>query len=257
VTITRQSLTALTATGSPQGGEFGYSADPGDVEYSQGSTAQTNPNTAVLVNPGNSSPNGVPTPGALATISAFYDIGSSSVSSTFHVATFGMSCYYTTTQQQWGTAPSSCSSVTIYGTTYSGYTANPPGLPVGNYCNAFLAEVSVLQWSGALSNGLLVQYGNGAYRIVTVITGADGSPVQAGQTVARDRSIIPLGGVTVDINGVGYGLLANDIGGDVTGYRIDLYNGVGASACTNYNNIEAVSGCSPGNPNCPADTVIQ
>jgi 3D (Asp-Asp-Asp) domain-containing protein len=168
-----------------------------------------------------------------------------------------MSCYYTTTQQQWGTAPSSCGSITIQGTTYSGYTANPPGLPAGNYCSAFLADLR-LQGSAQLSNGTDVQYvGGGSYAVVSAIDGADGTPVVAGRTVARDRSIIPTGGVHVDINGVGSGLLANDTGGAIVGYRIDYYNGAGPNACSAFSNIMAVSGCSPGNSNCPADTAVQ
>lgn len=89
------------------------------------------------------------------------------------------------------------------------------------------------------------------------ITGADGSPVQAGSTLARDRNIIPGRGVYVDINGIGNGLLANDIGGDISGYRLDLYNGVGVAVCANYNNIMGVSGCSSGNTSCPSDTAVQ
>jgi 3D (Asp-Asp-Asp) domain-containing protein len=262
VSIARQSLTALTATGAPPGGEFGYSADPGDVENSPGSTAQTNPNQAVLLNPANSGPGGAPIPGALSTISAFYDVGSSSVSSTFHVATFGMSCYYTAGQQDSGNAPNSCASVTIYGASYSGYTVNPSGMPAGSYCNAFLAQVT-LQGSGQLSNGTDVMYvsggypPNGTYQVITSIKGADGTAVVAGQTVARDRSIIPTGGVRLDVNGIGDGLLANDTGGAIVGYRLDYYNGAGVSACSGFSNIEAVSGCNPQNSNCPADTAIQ
>jgi membrane-bound lytic murein transglycosylase len=93
--------------------------------------------------------------------------------------------------------------------------------------------------------------------VVSAIDGADGTPVVAGRTVARDRSIIPTGGVHVDINGVGSGLLANDTGGAIVGYRIDYYNGAGPNACSAFSNIMAVSGCSPGNSNCPADTAVQ
>ena len=264
IRITRSSLTQSSATGSPAGGTILWGAGANViVSYASGDTAQSNPNAAVLSNGPNPSPNGAPSPGALSAVTGWYDPPAGSpVSSSFHVPTFGMSCYYTTTQQQWGAAPNSCLAVTIFGTQYSGYTANPTGLPVGNYCNSFLAEVT-LQGSGQLSNGTDVQYisggypPSGTYRVVTVIDGADGSPVHAGQTVARDRSIIPTGGVHVDINGIGNGLLANDTGGAIVGYRIDYYNGAGPAACAAFSNIMAVSGCSPGNANCPADTAIQ
>jgi 3D (Asp-Asp-Asp) domain-containing protein len=169
-----------------------------------------------------------------------------------------MSCYYTTSQQEWGAAPNSCGSTTISGTTYTGYVTNPPGLPAGSYCNAFLAQLR-LQGSAVLTTGTDVQYNPGTgYYVVSAILGADGSPVVAGQTVARDRSIIPKTPTTyVDINTIGFGLLPNDTGGAILGYRIDYYGGAGAGVCSGFNNVMAVSGCSPSNGSCPGDTTIQ
>jgi membrane-bound lytic murein transglycosylase len=80
---------------------------------------------------------------------------------------------------------------------------------------------------------------------VSTVTGADGTPVVPGQTVARDRAIIPGRGVQVDIEGVGAGLLANDTGGAILGYRLDLFNGAGIAACANYSNPIAISACNP------------
>lgn len=263
ITVTRPSLTQASATGTPQGGTFSWAATSyANVGFAGGVNQQTNPNGAVLSNAPNPSPTGAPSTGALATVSGWYNLPAGPpVSGTFHVPTFGMSCYYTALQQDWGTAPNSCGTTTIYGVLYSGAWTNPPGLPAGSYCNAFLAQVS-LQGSGVLSTGTAIGYAGGgyppssSYRVISSINGADGSPVQAGRTVARDRSIIPVG-VYVDINGIGNGLLANDTGGAISGYRIDYYNGAGRSACAGFNNIMGVSGCNPGNANCPSDTAIQ
>jgi hypothetical protein len=53
--------------------------------------------------------------------------------------------------------------------------------------------------------------------------------------------------VRVDIDKIGTGLLANDTGCLIAGYRFDLYNGAGTAACANFNNIISVSACTPGN----------
>lgn len=76
----------------------------------------------------------------------------------------------------------------------------------------------------------------------------------AGQTVARDLNIIPAGGVLLDLNGIGTGLLANDTGGKIQGYRIDRYMGSGVAACSgaNASNVVSIGGCHPGNYNCPS-----
>jgi hypothetical protein len=271
ISLTRQSLTQFTVSGYPSGGTFSYGSSSlclfncplpsPTVGYAQGVTAQANPNAAVLANPTNPCPQQVPCQGSLSIITAYYMPASQyllyAVSTGFQVATFGMSCYYTAAQQDWGTAPDSCGTTTINHVNYSGYTPNPPGLPAGNYCNAFLAQLR-LQGSAALGSGTLVQYDPSlGYYVVDTIKSADGSPAQAGRTVARDRTVIPRGGVLVDINGVGNGLLANDVGSAIQGYRIDYYSGAGISACTGFNNIMAVSGCNPGNANCPASAPTQ
>jgi hypothetical protein len=120
-----------------------------------------------------------------------------------------------------------------------------------------------LQGSGQNSSGTLVHYVSGGYppgsifQIISQLTGSDGTPVIPNGSVARDRSIIPRGGVLVDANGIGSGLLANDTGDGIVGYRLDYYKGIGAGVCANFNNIMAISGCNPGNTNCPSDTAVQ
>jgi membrane-bound lytic murein transglycosylase len=90
---------------------------------------------------------------------------------------------------------------------------------------------------------------------VSVIDGADGTPVVAGQTVARSRSIIPGRGVLVDVDSVGTGLLANDTGGAIVGYRLDFYQGSGKAVCAGYTNPMGVSDCSPAQTKCPGSAL--
>src|SRR5262249_43454291 len=77
-----------------------------------------------------------------------------------------------------------------------GSSTNPAGLPARQYCNSFLGMVK-LNGSGELKdNTTKIQYSSGSYpswvfRVVAAIDGADGRAVVAGQTGARDRSIIP------------------------------------------------------------------
>jgi len=233
IQVTRSSLLQATATGTPSGfGTFSWvPADFDNWAFASGNSSSSNPNTVVFSNGPNTAPNGAPTPGAIGATTAYYTAVSDSsdwVGASFHVPTFGMSCYYVTTQQQWGAAPSSCSSQTLNGNVYSGYWTNPPGLPAGQYCNAYLVEVA-LQGSGQNSSGTLVHYVSGGYppgsifQIISQLTGSDGTPVIPNGSVARDRSIIPRGGVLVDANGIGSGLLANDTGDGIVGYRLDFY----------------------------------
>jgi 3D (Asp-Asp-Asp) domain-containing protein len=127
-------------------------------------------------------------------------------------------------------------------------------LPKGTYCSLFIAEAK-LQGSAVLNSGQDIQYIGGKLVQVSTIATHDGTPPVANQTVARYLSIIPGKGVLMDLDQVGTGLLANDTGGDITGYRIDLYKGVGKAVCANYDNIMAVGACTPATSGCPASAV--
>jgi len=136
----------------------------------------------------------------------------------------------------------------------------PPNL-TGTHCALFLAEVR-LQGSGVLADGTTkVQYkkSTGEFNVVPQILAADNTPPVAGQTLARDRSIIPGKGVTLSLDGLGSNLQANDTGAAdrISGYRLDFYGGIGKAVCTgsqNANNNPIVVGaCSPGLATCPAN----
>jgi 3D (Asp-Asp-Asp) domain-containing protein len=253
----RDTLTTGTATGSPDGGSWSYA-----TTVVSGTTVGTltspdssaNPNMLSLPDPPNPSQNGAPSPGGFGQYTVTYTVNGQSVQGKgddpFKIPTFGMSCYFTTLESDWGdpTVKNGCKSVKIHGTRYSGTITDPYGYK-GTYCAAFIAEV-VLQGSGTLDSGQDIQYNASKITNVKEIHGADGTPVVADKTVARDRAIIPAKGVKVSIDQVGNDLLANDTGGAIKGYRIDLYRGSGKSVCDGYSNVMGISACQPGQPAC-------
>lgn len=262
VELVSRTLTTAQLSGTPAGGSFGYVANIlqgrtiASIGFAPGNTPTSNPNTAQLSNPANPSTSGKPSPGGLAKITASYGVGDQSATTSFNAATFGLSCYYTTSEEEWGTPPKKCRTIKIKGITYSGIAKETYGL-AGTYCSSFIAEVKI-QGSGVTAAGAKVQYikpatGAAVIKKVKAINGADNSPVVPGKTIARDPSIIPRGKVLVDINLIGDGLLANDTGGDIIEYRIDLYKGLGPNVCKSFNNIMAVSACRPANPKCPGE----
>ncbi len=126
---------------------------------------------------------------------------------------------------------------------YSGPTVtNQHGL-TGTYVESFLHAVQ-LQGSGRAANGNLIQidFSRGNYRnfgtiffhVVAQIRTASGQPLTAGTSIAVS-SIIPLGS-TVNVGG-GIGTRrADDTGGRITGYHIDVFGGFGLASCTGWSN---------------------
>jgi 3D (Asp-Asp-Asp) domain-containing protein len=255
ITLTRQSLTSTSANGYPPAGSFGYTASgSGNIASYTTQNSTANPNTASITAPSN--PGGQPTPGALATLTATYTAAQQTPSKSFPGATFGQSCYITALESDYGDpTQGTCSSVTYRGTLYSGSSTNPSGLPARQYCNSFLATMMV-NGSGVLKDGTTkVKYVSGGYpswafTVVTTITGSDGTPIVAGQRLARDKSIIPgISNTHVQLPSGTY--LANDTGGNVTGYRLDIYTGAGKANCTNYPNPIVVGVCDHVTSTCP------
>src|SRR5262249_20362614 len=151
-----------------------------------------------------------------------------------------------------------CTAITIFGTRYSGITTNPTGLPAGNYCTAFLADVQ-LQGSGSTANGTMIHWVSGsnpnwAFQVVAQFTGADGTALIPFGSVARDRSIIPRN-TTVQLESGNF--VANDTGDAIVGYRLDVFAGTGRAACNNFQNTISVGACSPGTPACPDQKALE
>ncbi len=262
LSLSRTDLVTVQATGKPvTGGTFAYvTATAGGttiapLAMAAGNTETTNPNTTTLSDPPNPAGNGAPSPGGLGRYTVNYTVAGLTATNDkenpFQVPVFGMSCYYTTLESDWGAQPDHCKKVKIHGTTYTGTVTDPNGY-TGTFCSSFIAEVK-LQGSGVTDDGTDIQYDPSTDLITAVssINGADNTPVVAGQTVARSRSIIPGRGVHVDVHGVGTNLLANDTGGAINGYRLDFYQGAGAGVCAGYANPMGVASCSPKQARCP------
>ncbi|MFZ1010564.1 MAG: Ig-like domain-containing protein [Candidatus Sulfotelmatobacter sp.] len=262
IQVTRTSLNATSATGTPTPGgnpAFTYSAVPvAGASTASYSTAapNANPNTGSIKAPPNPTPNGVPSPGGLATLTVTYQpqVGANA-SKSFNVPTFGLSCYYLASENDFLDANGNCTvPLNLGGVRYVGVTANPTGLPAGNYCTAFIRDIQ-LQGSGYTRNGTMVKYVSGTYpnatfAVVANFTGKDGTPLIPNGSCARDPQIIPLySNTTVQTESGSY--LANDIGSAIQGYRLDVFGGAGVAACTNYPNPINVSACNPANGNCP------
>ena len=264
LSLTRLSLMAISAQAAPPGGAFSYTmkklsgTNVAGIGFAPGVNSRNNPNESRLSDPSNPSANGAPVQGGLAQATVTYTtVQGSKLSKRVKVPTFGMSCYYTTTESEWGLPPAHCKTLRLNGVVYSGTVTNPAGL-TGVYCSSFIAEVK-LQGSAYTNDNRKIQYDPSTKRIrvVSVITGADGTAVIAGKSLARDRKVIPKGGVLVSVDGIGSDLIANDTGGKIIKYRLDLYNGAGKGACSNFNNIISVAACVPGNALCPASSLPQ
>lgn len=249
ISLNRSSLTSIVAAGSPAGGVFNISyliisgVDVAAIGQASGFSTASNPDVLAMSAPGGG---GAPTPGGLETLVVKYSVSGVEAKNDLNtIATFGMSCYMVALEADYGSPPSGCSSTRIAGVAYSGVLTNPNGL-VGDYCASFIANVR-LQGTGRLNSGNYINYSPSArlMRVVDQVVGADGTPVIAGGTVARDRNIIPGKGVLVDVDGVANGLLANDVGGAIRGYRLDIFNGAGRAACAGYSNPHGVGVCQP------------
>lgn len=254
LSVGRSNLTTTSSTGSPAAvaanPAFTYTVTgSGNTASYTTSDPNANPNTATI---GGRSNSGAPIPGALGTLTSKYTCkGGSSVSKSFSVPTFGLSCYVRALETDY-ISGGSCTSITISGTTYSGSSTNPVGLPAGNYCNAFLGMVR-LNGSGQSAGGVKVHYESGSYpswtfSTISQFTGADGTALVANGSVARDRAYVPRS-TTVQLPSGSYA--ANDTGGAITGYRLDVFMGLGQAACSTFQNNVVVAACNPGVGTCP------
>lgn len=281
--VSRSSLIQTSSTGNPDPGAnpaFKYTANPSSAVTYTTSDPNANPNTGDLKAPPNPNATGEPSPGALAELTVSYTCkGGDTVTKKFSVATFGLSCYRfsvendfiipappptpTPTPDPTSTPTSSptptpsptlnCIRYRVSGTRHSGVTTNPPGLPPGDYCAAFLADTR-LQGSGITRDGTKIQYVYGSspwrFTVVTEHRTADGQLPIPGGSVARDRAIIGgRGTTTVKLERGDF--VANDTGGAIRGYRLDVFGGMGLNACRNFQNRIEAGACNPGSDKCP------
>jgi 3D (Asp-Asp-Asp) domain-containing protein len=270
IAFARANLTTVLATGTPPAGTFSLSAtriagstNIAKASFATATTSGTNPATIDLADPVNPSTVGAPTAGGLGSFTVGYSVGANAATKSFQVPTFGMSCYSTPLESDWGSPiipvwggpPTACTPVTVNGKVYSSAITNPSGL-AGTYCSAFIEEV-ITEGVGTLNNGTNVKYSPSTtqFSVVTSITGHDGTPLLPGKTVARDLRIIPDTGVKLSLHNIGNGILANDAGTAISGYRLALYKGAGKSVCNNFNNQIVIGACQPAEPNCPGSAL--
>lgn len=273
VTLRRPDLVTVVAAGTPSDGSFAFrkeivsGTNIGSINPLRGESATKNPNTAVLTDPPNVS--GVAQPGGLAAYVASYKLGGETEIDSFNAATFGMSCYNTTGESDFGIPPNKCETRRYRNQTYDGTETDPNGLK-GTYCRSFILMAKI-NGSAQLINGTKIQYNNfkKIFTVVPHFLGSDGTPVIADHTVARDKgplpkcttppsgfqSIIPDKNVTIDVDGVGQRLLANDRGCNIVGYRLDLYRGAGEAVCKRYKHPIGVAACAPAQSGCPGSTI--
>ena len=247
LTLTRNTLTTASASATPAGGSFSHvgtieaGPNPPTVQIASGGTATSNPNPIEFRTTANS---GGPKAGGRIKLTSTYTAdGAQSVNDRNRVVAFGMSCYMLALESDYGAQPDSCTSTRIGGVTYSGTRTDPNGLS-GTYCASFIANVR-LQGSGQLNDGRYVNYdvNSNTINVVSEVRGSDNTAVVADRTVARDLAIIPSRGVLVDVDGIGDGLLANDRGGHIVGYRLDLFRGAGKQVCAAYANPIRIGAC--------------
>ena len=262
--LERNSLTTAKATAQPLGGTFAHTgtveaggAAP-TVALVAGTKATDNPSQMEFkVPPPDPKKKGAPREGGRIKLKTTYTLNGMEVANDRNlVISFGMSCYMLALEKDYGTVPDKCKdSPRIGGKIHKGTVTDPKGLK-GTFCASFLANVR-LQGSGQLNNGEFINYApkTKTYTKVKKVTGSDGTEVVTGKTVARDPAIIPGKGVLVDVDGVGNGLLANDKGGAIRGYRLDLFNGAGTAACKDYANPVGLAACQKAQGNtCPERT---
>lgn len=255
IDLERPTLLTTIARGYPQTGDnkfFNYSANlkNGVNGMSYGTEdIFANPNEGKITEFVN---NGSPVPGGLVEFTAEYNVNNIIAKKHFRSASFGLSCYKLALESDNKDLDGNCNSIRIAGTTYSGNTVNPQGLPDGSYCTSFLADVR-LQGSGTTLDGLKIHYESGSnpnwvFSVVDEFTGADNRPLIPFGSCARDRAIIPK---RTTVNLVNYKLEANDTGGAILGYRIDIFGGSGRQVCAQFPNPVSMGSCIPGVETCP------
>jgi 3D (Asp-Asp-Asp) domain-containing protein len=113
----------------------------------------------------------------------------------------------------------------------------------------------MFQGTGQTNTEQFLHYTQSSITTLSDVTNNDGSQLVARRTVARDLNIISATGVLIDVDQIGTKLLANDTGGAISGYRLDLFNGAGIAACANFTNPICVPACETAQPLCPSTEI--
>ena len=133
--------------------------------------------------------------------------------------------------------------VTVYYTPdekeYSGSKTTASGVS-GKYRSDFLTAVK-MEGYGRTDSGSYIGYENGKFSISDKPLSCSGTTLTKEKSVAVDNYYIPRYNdngtwkrATLSIHGLSYYRRAEDSGGDINGYHIDVYAGIGKTA---YNNL--------------------
>ena len=267
ITLSRLDLTRYKASGTPynERGKFKWTVvpmpgvKPPKVHFDVGNdvyyTKFDNPSGVVLTDPlGNT---GTPTPGGLFLLDGtyFWKIGKTVYRDTDYIvgATFGMSCYHTALESEWGNPlEDNCKTFTTgkppNKVTYSGvYTPDDMMEKYkyqtdSAYCQAFIESVRI-EGFGRLDRTIPTKYlaytsAAGKMWLADKVVGSFSNELTPEKSVARDITIIPQNGTLINVNWIGrepgragIGLSADDVGKDIKGYRLDWYGGSGKVTC--------------------------
>lgn len=126
-------------------------------------------------------------------------------------------------------------------TEFSGEKISVPGISGTQFYSDFISEVKE-NGSGKAANGEYIRYNSstGSYSYQAPIT-ATGTTPSVGKTIAVDNYYVPMYGVAyqtykrgrVNISGIGE-RIAEDAGGAIDAFDIDVYVGVGRSGVNNF-----------------------
>lgn len=205
--VTNTSITSITYTGPIEGSKF-TRIDSSGIGYVEVDVRGTH-NITLLCNIGNVKSNTV---SATPTISAYYE------------STFYCSAYNTALESD-----------------YSGPKVAVSGITDATFKSDFIAQVK-MNGSGKTDTGTYIHYsGNNTFTYLAPTTCTGTTPV-ANKTIAVDNTYIPrdiIGGrwkrATVNIEGIG-NCVAEDKGGGINGYHIDIYKGIGKESLRGWGN---------------------
>jgi Uncharacterized protein conserved in bacteria len=125
---------------------------------------------------------------------------------------------------------------------YSASKVSASGLTGATFRSDFLAAVK-LNGTGKADSGRYIYWNGSGYSYISKPTTATGTEATAGRTIAVDPEFIPRakgGGnwkrATVNISGIG-NRVAEDGGGSIKGYKIDVFMGLGKSTVNTWSNM--------------------
>ena len=127
---------------------------------------------------------------------------------------------------------------------YSASKVAVSGITDAKFKSDFLADVK-MNGTGKADSGKYIHWNGNGYSYIDKPTTATGTEATEGRTIAVDPKYIPrakVGGrwkrATVNISGIG-NRVAEDVGGGIVGYKIDVFMGLGKNTIKTWGNMNA------------------